>query len=130
MWSLNFGGIEVEKPLAPPKVQAKVQRAEMNLKQGCHNQILGMSTRVGDGMADAAYSCPKCRSPMQEGYVLDGGHLNTANPLTSIAGRGRPPMLNERMFPDPLRGEEYRSISSPSCTGCRYLEVFAKWGRG
>jgi len=77
-------------------------------------------------MADAANSCPKRRGPMQEGYVLDGGHLITANPLTSIAGCGRPPMLNGRMISDPLRGKECRSISSPSCMGCRYLEVFAK----
>jgi len=77
-------------------------------------------------MADAANACPKRRVPIKEGYVRDGGHLNTANPLTSIATRGRPPMLNGRIFSDPLRGKECRSISSPSCMGCRYLEVFAK----
>jgi len=39
MWSLNYGGIEVEKPLAPRKVEVKVQCVGMKLKQGCHNQI-------------------------------------------------------------------------------------------
>jgi len=39
MWSLNYGGIEVEKPLALRKIQVKAQRVEMNRKQGCHNQI-------------------------------------------------------------------------------------------
>ena len=77
-------------------------------------------------MADTANSCPKCRSPMEDGYVLDRGHLNTANPLTWIAGHWRPPTLKERMFSEPLRGKEYRSISSHRCIGCGYLEVFAK----
>ena len=63
---------------------------------------------------------------MEEGYVLDRGHLNTANPLTWIAGHWRPPTLKERVFPDPLRGKEHRSISSRRCTGCGYIEIFAK----
>jgi len=77
-------------------------------------------------MTDAVNSCPKRNSPMEEGYGLGRGHLNTAKPLTWIAGRWMPPTLKERMFSDPLRDKEYRSISSHSCTGCGYNEVYAK----
>jgi hypothetical protein len=77
-------------------------------------------------MADAADSFPKCRIPMEKGYVLDRRHLTAVNPLTWIAGRKRPPTLKERMFFDPLRGKEYRSLRNQHCTGCGYLEAFAK----
>jgi len=77
-------------------------------------------------MADAANSCPKCKSPMEEGYVLDRGLLNTANPITWIAGCWMPPTLKERIFSNPLRDKKYRSISSHSRMDCGYLEVYAK----
>jgi len=78
------------------------------------------------GMADAANSCPKCSIPREEGHnILDRRHLTAADPLTWIA-RWRTPTLKERMFSDPLQGKEYRSIRNDRCTGCGYLEAFAK----
>jgi hypothetical protein len=77
-------------------------------------------------MADAANSCPKCKSLMEESYVFDRGHLSTANPLTWIAGRWMPLRLKERKFFDPPRDKKYRSISSHSRTKCGCLEVYAK----
>jgi hypothetical protein len=77
-------------------------------------------------MADAADSYPMCRIPMEKGYVFDRRHLTAAIPLTRIAGRRRPPTFKERLFSDPLRGKEYPSLCNHHCTGCGYLEAFAK----
>jgi len=62
---------------------------------------------------------------MEEGYVLDRGHLNMAHPLTWIAGRWVPPTVKERLLGDPLRGKEPRPIIGYRCTGCGYLEAYA-----
>jgi len=63
---------------------------------------------------------------MEEGYVLDRGHMNTANPLMWIAGQWTPQTLKERMFTDPLKGKQHRPISSYRCVRCGYLEIYAK----
>jgi len=85
-----------------------------------------MSTGVSEEMASAEMSRPKCKSRMEEGYVLDRGHLNVSNLLTWIAGAWAPPTLKERILSDPLKGKQHRPISSYRCIRCGYLEIYAK----
>jgi hypothetical protein len=77
-------------------------------------------------MANADVSCPKCKARMDEGYVLDRGHMNQANVATWVAGLWVPQTVREKIFCDPLAGKKSMPITQYRCVSCGYLEAYAK----
>jgi predicted nucleic-acid-binding Zn-ribbon protein len=69
----------------------------------------------------SANQCPKCASPMEEGYMLDLGHLNVGNRLRWVSG------LPETGFWGVLkvRGRKQKATLALRCVRCGFLEIFA-----
>jgi hypothetical protein len=63
---------------------------------------------------------------MEEGYVLDRGHMNTANVASWVNGPWVTQTFKERLFGDPLRGKKSLPITNYRCISCGYLEAYAK----
>lgn len=72
---------------------------------------------------DSSLTCPKCKSQMESGFIVDSG------PMVSswVAG---PPKLGFLIlgFLKTLKIGEVREITTYRCTGCNYLESYASTG--
>jgi hypothetical protein len=79
-------------------------------------------------MSDPNVSCPKCKTRMEAGFVLDRGPLNipTPNVPTWVDGPWVPSTVTEKLFGNSLRDKRQRSITSYRCTSCGYLESYAR----
>ena len=64
--------------------------------------------------------CPKCQSPMEEGFVVDRKKAASV-PATWIAG----PPENSFWTGVKMRGRRQRQIASYRCVQCGYLENYA-----
>lgn len=67
-----------------------------------------------------SHECPKCRSPMQAGYLVDQGHGNARTVTTWSGGEPR------RSFWMGLKpSDEVFETRTWRCIGCGYLESYA-----
>jgi hypothetical protein len=67
-------------------------------------------------------TCPKCQRAMEEGFLLDKGHMNVASTAEWLEG------APESSFWTGLktRDRERLSVRTFRCTGCGYLESYAR----
>lgn len=70
----------------------------------------------------AAATCPKCAEAMEEGVLLDRGHANTV--LRQQWFRGEP--AKNWLGGLTTKGMQALDVSALRCTGCGYLELFAR----
>lgn len=72
-------------------------------------------------MARSAPTCPRCRGPMEEGYVLDLGNSNRRHQETWVEG------APESSFWRGLKteGRENLPVTTWRCRACGCLESYA-----
>ena len=68
----------------------------------------------------SAPSCGKCKSSMEEGFVLDRGHGNAKNVAQWIEGAPQRAWYGLK-----TKGHETHAIRTWRCTRCGYLESYA-----
>ena len=72
-------------------------------------------------MATSAQQCPKCRSGMEQGFVLDNTH-GVRVVSRWVPGAPRKSFWVGTALPD----EELVPIGAYRCTSCGYLELYAR----
>ena len=75
-------------------------------------------------MTTAKLKCPKCKREMEEGFIADFYGGGTARPGKWVEGQP------EKSFWTGIKtsGKELIRITTYRCTGCGYLESYARPG--
>ena len=70
----------------------------------------------------ATSTCPKCQRSMEEGFLLDKGHMDLASTAEWLEG------VPEKSFWSGIKtkGRERLPVRTFRCTGCGYLESYAR----
>jgi hypothetical protein len=70
--------------------------------------------------------CLRCRSTMEQGFILDRGHHNAASALTWVAGLPEQMRIfGIRMGRVTTRGKDRKELLSFLCPRCGYVELRA-----
>lgn len=59
-----------------------------------------------------AYQCPKCKSDMEEGFLLENGHYSSSS--------------SEKSFLGSVEGSVTHHVQTYRCVGCGYLESYTR----
>jgi predicted nucleic-acid-binding Zn-ribbon protein len=72
-------------------------------------------------MSDRDHTCPKCKTSMQEGYVIDYGDTNTRRAASWISGQPERGFL----FGLAIKGKQQTTLQAFRCPACSYVELYA-----
>jgi len=73
-------------------------------------------------MSDRDYTCPKCKTSMQEGFVIDYGDSNTRMAASWISG----PPEKRILFGVKIKGRQQVPLQAFRCPACSYVEFYAR----
>jgi hypothetical protein len=72
-------------------------------------------------MPDSAIACPKCKRPMQEGFLPDSTYGGWRAPFW-VSGKAERSVWRGLK----LRGRTQLPVAAHRCPSCGYLELYAK----